>query len=148
MSDELIVTNPDEERFNALEQKIEPTPEEQKRIELFNVAMEGAKQDVREWRERKRRISKRLKKWRRIVKHENLRPGQSITSSSGGSMAHFVRWHPDNGMLAIIDIWGSATERYRDYSIFKHRNPTPTRPGRGSRVLTIALDYRNLRVVR
>lgn len=30
MSDELIVTNPDEERFNALEQKIEPTPEEQK----------------------------------------------------------------------------------------------------------------------
>jgi hypothetical protein len=146
MSDELIVTNPDEERFNALEQKIEPTPEEQKRIELFNVAMEGAKQDVREWREKKRRISKRLKKWRRIRKHENLRPGQSITGSSGGSMAHFVRWHPDNGMLAIIDIWGSATERYRDYSIFKHRNPTPTR--RGSRVLTIARDYRALRVVR
>ena len=145
MSDELIVTNPDEERFNALEQKIEPTPEEQKWIELFNVAREKAKQKMRERRERKRRISERLKKWRRIGEHENLRPGQSITNSSGESMAHFVRWHPDNGMLAIIDLWGSATERYRDFSTTEW-NPTPTR--RVSRVFTIARDYRTLRVVR
>jgi hypothetical protein len=91
-------------------------------------------------------MSKRLKGWRRIRKSENLRPGQWITNLSGVMMAHFVRRHPDNGMLAIIDIWGCTTKEGRDFSIAENPHPRPPRPGRSSRVVTMPFDIRLLRV--
>jgi|SRR6266436_8667643 len=98
------------------------------------------------WIERKRRMSKRLKGWRRIRKGENLRPGKWITNSSGVMLAHFLRWHPDNRMVAIIG--GCTTREGRDYStIVGDPRPRPPTPGISSRVVTMPFDIRLLRVV-
>jgi hypothetical protein len=100
------------------------------------------------WIKRKRGMSKRLKGWRKIRKRENLRPGRWVTNSSGVMMAHFLRWHPDNRMVAIIEIWGCTTREGRDYSSISI-DPRPRRPtpGISTRVVTLPFDIRFLRVV-
>jgi hypothetical protein len=121
----------------ARQLSISPTPEELK--EILNVAKEKA---------RKNRMSKRIKGWRRIREHENLRPGQWLTNSRVTYLAHFVRWHPDDGTIAIIDIWGSAEKLDCDHSTSEDRDPTPPRPVSSYGVLTLPIDYRDPRVVR
>jgi hypothetical protein len=121
----------------ARQLSISPTPEEHK--EILNVAKEKA---------RKNRMTKRIKGWRRIRKHENLRPGKWLTNSRVTYLAHFVHWDPNDGTKAIVDIWGSAEKLDSDHSTIEDQDPGPPEPVSSYGLLTLSIDYRDLRVVR
>jgi hypothetical protein len=98
------------------------------------------------WIERKNRMSKRLKGWRRIRKGENLRPGQAVTNKYGTLAAQFLEWNPDYpNVAALIPLSyiaknGSPRIRINPY-------PPRGRPRDGERTSIYAMVRSNLRVL-
>lgn len=96
------------------------------------------------WIERKSRMSKRLKGWRRIRKGENLRPGQWMGNSYGPLMAHFLRWQSDKRDVAVIEFWDPAF----NHGIIALEGASPPRRVSGAqRTMTAAISVELLRVV-
>src|SRR5207245_5882642 len=96
------------------------------------------------WIERKSRMSKRLKGWRRIRKGENLRPGQWMGNSYGPLMAHFLRWQSDKRDVAVIEFWDPAF----NHGIIALEGASPPRRLSGAqRTMTVAISVELLRVI-
>ena len=98
------------------------------------------------WIERKSRMSKRLKGWRRIRKGENLRPGQAVTNKYGTLAALFLEWSPDYPNLAVL-IALSYIAKNGSPRIRINRYPPRGRPRGGERTSIYATRRSNLRVV-